>query len=255
MRRPLVAGNWKLHGSHASVTSLVDAIRREMATLATLDVAICPTFVHIPLAVQRAGDSGLAAGAQDVSDQDEGAFTGEVAAAMLAEAGCSYAIVGHSERRARHGEDDHTAARKCAAAAAAGLTPIICVGESLAQRDAGEALATVRGQIDTVLGDIGVDGLRGAVVAYEPIWAIGTGRTASREQAQEVHAAARECLAAHDARLGADTRVIYGGSVKGANAAELFAQPDIDGALVGGASLDADEFLNICRAAGSAATA
>lgn len=135
------------------------------------------------------------------------------------------------------------------------MTPIICVGESLAQRDAGEALATVRGQIDTVLDEIGVDGLRGAVVAYEPIWAIGTGRTATPEQAQEVHAAVRECLAAHDTQLGGDTRVLYGGSVKGANAAELFAQPDIDGALVGGASLDADEFLNICRAAGTAAMA
>ncbi len=255
MRRPLVAGNWKLHGSHASAASLVEAIRGEMATLAAVDVAVCPTFVHIPLAVERAGDCGLATGAQDVSEQAEGAFTGEVAAAMLAEAGCRYAIVGHSERRARHGEDDRTAARKCAAAAAAGLTPIICVGESLAQRDAGEALATVRGQIDTVLEEIGVDGLRGAVVAYEPIWAIGTGRTATPEQAQEVHAAVRECLAAHDTQLGGDTRVLYGGSVKGANAAELFAQPDIDGALVGGASLDADEFLNICRAAGTAAMA
>jgi triosephosphate isomerase len=255
LRRPLVAGNWKLHGSHAQVTSLVDAIRREMTALAAVDVAVCPTFVHIPLAVECAGDSGLATGAQDVSDQGEGAYTGEVAAAMLAEAGCRYAIVGHSERRARHGEDDHVAARKCAAAAAAGLTPIICVGESLAQRDAGEALSTVRGQIDTVLDELGVDGLRGAVVAYEPIWAIGTGRTATPEQAQEVHAAVRECLAARDAKLGSETRVLYGGSVKGANAAELFAQADIDGALVGGASLDADDFLNICRAAGTAATA
>lgn len=224
-----------------------------MAALAAVDVAVCPTFVHIARAVERAGDSGLATGAQDVSDHNEGACTGEVAAPMLAEAGCRYAIVGHSERRARHGEDDLAVARKCNAAAATGLTPIICVGESLGQRDAGEALATVRGQLDAMLGEIGVGGLRGAVIAYEPIWAIGTGRTATPEQAQEVHAAVRECLGAHDAQLGDDTRVIYGGSVKGANAAELFAQPDIDGALVGGASLDADEFLNICRAAATAA--
>ena len=252
-RRPLVAGNWKLHGSHASVTSLVDAVGREMAAFASIDVAVCPTFVHIPLAVECAADSALGVGAQDVSDEAQGAFTGEVAATMLAESGCRYAIVGHSERRARHGESDRTAARKCRAAAAADLMPIICVGESLAQRDAGEALATVRGQLDAILDEIGVEGLRGAVIAYEPIWAIGTGRTATPEQAQEMHATLRERLGQFDAQLSEQTRVLYGGSVKSANAGELFAQVDIDGALVGGASLDAEEFLNICRAAQSCA--
>lgn len=249
MRRPVVAGNWKLHGSRAAVTSLVDAISRECAAFPSVDVAVCPTFVHIPLAVERAGDSGLATGAQDVSDQAEGAFTGEVAAPMLAEAGCRYAIVGHSERRARHGELDRTVAIKCRAAAEAGLTPIVCVGESLAQRDEGEALAAVRGQLDVVLDQIGADGLCGAVIAYEPIWAIGTGRTATPEQAQEIHATLRQRLAECDEQLASETRLVYGGSVKGANAGDLFTQADIDGALVGGASLDADEFLKICRAA------
>lgn len=253
MRRPLVAGNWKLHGSHASVVSLVDAITAERAASPAIDIAVCPTFVHIPLAVERVGESGVAVGAQDVSDQPEGAYTGEVAAPMLAEAGCDYAIVGHSERRARHGELDRTVAVKCRAAASAGLTPIVCVGESLVQRDEGQALDAVRGQLEVVLDDVGVEGFRGAVVAYEPIWAIGTGRTATPEQAQEMHAMLRQCLHERDVQLAESTRLVYGGSVKGANGHELFGQEDIDGALVGGASLDANEFLNICRAADAAA--
>ncbi|MEX0606996.1 MAG: triose-phosphate isomerase [Halofilum sp. (in: g-proteobacteria)] len=252
MRRPLVAGNWKLHGTRASVASLVSAISRECTALRAIDLAVCPTFVHIPLAIEHAGDSGLAVGAQDVSEQPEGAYTGEVAAPMLAEAGCRYAIVGHSERRAHHGELDRTVAAKCGAAARAGLTPIVCVGESLTQRDEGQALDAVRGQLEIVLDEVGVDGFRGAVVAYEPIWAIGTGRTATPEQAQEMHAMLRQCLVTRDAKLGEETPLLYGGSVKGANAPDLFGQPDLDGALVGGASLDADEFLNICRAAHAA---
>ncbi len=253
MRRPLVAGNWKLHGTHASVGSLVDAISAECGGFQTIDVAVCPTFVHIPLAVERAGDSGLAVGAQDVSDQPEGAYTGEVAAPMVAEAGCRFAIVGHSERRARHGELDRMVAVKCRAAASAEVIPIVCVGESLAQRDAGQALDAVRGQLRVVLDDVGVEGFRGAVIAYEPIWAIGTGRTATPAQAQEMHAMLRQCLREREQDLADATRVVYGGSVKAANADELFGQADIDGALVGGASLDADEFLNICRAATRAA--
>lgn len=249
MRRPLVAGNWKLNGSRVLVADLVDAIVRGTGDAASVDVAVCPTFVHIPLAMERAGDSRLAVGSQDVSDETEGAFTGEVSAPMLAEYGCRYAIVGHSERRARHGESDGVVAAKARIAGAAGLTPIVCVGESLEQRDAGETVGVVRRQLETVLDELGTDEFHGSVVAYEPIWAIGTGRTASPEQAQEVHAALRERLAERDAGLGDDTRVIYGGSVKSANAAALFAQPDIDGALVGGASLDAAGFLDICRAA------
>lgn len=253
MRRPLVAGNWKLNGSREQTAELVAAIGGEMAALDAVDVAVCPTFVHIPLALERAGETSLAVGAQDVSDEESGAFTGEVAAAMLAEFGCRYAIVGHSERRVRHGEGDADVASKCRAVTDAGLTPIVCVGESLAQRDDGEALEVVRGQLSAVLDETGDDFI-GAAVAYEPVWAIGTGRTASPEQAQEVHAALRHGLGERHARFGEETRILYGGSVKGANAAGLFAQPDIDGALVGGASLDIGEFLNICRAAVAART-
>ena len=249
MRRPLVAGNWKLHGSRARAAELAGAIRDGLAGLEAIDVAVCPTFVHLPDVLERAAGSSLALGSQDVSDQEEGAYTGEVAAWMLAEFGCRYAIVGHSERRARHGETDAAVAAKFEAARDAGLTPILCVGESLEQRDDGRTLDVVSRQLDAVLGDAGLGRFDGAVVAYEPVWAIGTGRTATPEQAQEVHHALRAVIDDADSALARRTRILYGGSVKAANAAELFARNDIDGALVGGASLDANEFLGICRAA------
>lgn len=252
MRRPLVCGNWKLHGSLEGAAGLIDAVLAGTADVAAIDLAICPAFVHIPLACERAAGSHLMVGAQDVSDRDEGAFTGEVAAPMLAELGAGFAIVGHSERRARHGETDAGVAAKFAAARGAGLIPVLCVGESLEQRDAGRALEVVAAQLDAVLGHTGVDGFGEGVIAYEPIWAIGTGRTATPEDAQEVHALLRERLAAHDAQLAERTRIVYGGSVKAANAARLMAMDDIDGGLVGGASLDADEFINIARAAAGA---
>lgn len=255
MRRPLVAGNWKLHGTRAGAARLADAVRKDGEAVGAVDVVLCPVSVHIPLVAERLAGSTLQLGAQDVSDQSGGAYTGEVAAAMLAEFSCGYAIVGHSERRARHGEDDARVAAKFAAAVTAGLRPILCVGESLQQRDAGDSLAVTCAQLRAVLEAAGTDAFEQAVVAYEPIWAIGTGRTATPVQAQEVHAALREVLTGVREPLGQQVRIVYGGSVKGANAGDLFAQPDIDGALVGGASLDSEEFIAICRAAGEAVAA
>lgn len=252
MRRPLVCGNWKLHGSLESARTLVDAVLEGTADLESVDVAVCPVFVHLPLACERVSGSRMAVGAQDVSDRDEGAFTGEVAAPMLAELGARLAIVGHSERRARHGETDAGVAAKFAAARQAGLVPILCVGESLEQRDAGRALEVVGAQLDAVLARTGVAGFDGGVIAYEPVWAIGTGRTATPDDAQEVHALLRSRLAAHDEGLAARTRIVYGGSMKAANATRLLAMGDIDGGLVGGASLDADQFISIARAAAGA---
>lgn len=253
MRRPLVCGNWKLHGSLERTAGLIDAVAAGTAELSTVDVAACPVFVHLPLACERVAGSDLMVGAQDVSDRDEGAFTGEVAAPMLAELGARIAIVGHSERRARHGETDAGVAAKFEAARRAGLMPIVCVGESLEQRDAGRALEVVGAQLDAVLAHTGIDGFDGGVIAYEPIWAIGTGRTATPADAQEVHALLRSRLAAHDDGLAERTRIVYGGSMKAANAAQLMAMADIDGGLVGGASLDANEFIQIARAAAGAA--
>ena len=251
MRRPLICGNWKLHGSLERTASLVDGVRDGAATLDGVDVAVCPVFVHLALACERASGSRLGVGAQDVSDRDEGAFTGEVAAPMLAELGCRLAIVGHSERRARHGESDALVAAKFDAAHRAGLTPILCVGETLEERDAERTLEVVGRQLDAVLESAGTSGFADSegVIAYEPVWAIGTGRTATPDQAQEVHAALRARVAAHDEALADRVRILYGGSMKAANAGDLLARPDIDGGLIGGASLDVDEFLGIARAA------
>lgn len=255
VRRPLVAGNWKLHGTRNGAARLVEAVRSECDSVGAVDVVLCPVSVHIPLVSERVAGSPVRVGAQDVSDQARGAYTGEVAADMLVEYDCGYAIVGHSERRARHGEDDARVAAKFSAAVAAGLRPILCVGESLEQRDAGESLAVATGQLRAVLDAVGAEAFAEGVVAYEPIWAIGTGRTATPEQAQEMHAALRAVLSERQQDLGEQVRIVYGGSVKGSNSAELFAQGDIDGALVGGASLDSEEFMTICRAAGEAVAA
>ncbi|HEY5791593.1 MAG TPA: triose-phosphate isomerase [Gammaproteobacteria bacterium] len=249
MRRPMVAGNWKMNGSRAAARALVDGILAGAAALERVEVAVCPPFVFLEqLAAQLAG-SRVALGAQDLSTQPSGAYTGEVAGPMLAEFGCRFVIVGHSERRSYHGEDDALVARKLAAAQAAGLVPIACVGERLEERESGATEAVIARQLDALLDGPGVAALADAVIAYEPVWAIGTGRTASPEQAQAVHAFIRERVAARDAGVAAGLRLLYGGSVKGANAAELFAMPDIDGGLIGGAALDAEEFLTICRAA------
>ncbi len=246
MRSALVAGNWKLNGSAAGARALTASVLGRAPR--GVEVVVCPAFVHLAAVGEEAAGGAVGVGAQDVSDEVEGAFTGEVAAWMLAELGCRYAIVGHSERRARHHETSDGVAAKARAAFEAGLAPIVCVGESLEDRDVGHAEAVVAAQLEPVLG-LGAERLEGVVVAYEPVWAIGTGRAATTEQAQAMHATVRSRLAALDGDLAERTRIIYGGSVKPDNAAELFAQPDIDGALVGGASLDADKFLAICRAA------
>ena len=253
MRRKIVAGNWKMHGSRAENTQLVDAIVSGFEAVDGTDGILCPPFVYLHEISRQLRDSAVRLGAQDVCAEGQGAFTGEVSAAMLKDVGCSYVLVGHSERRALYGEDDHMVARKFAAAQARGLLPILCVGEQLAERDAGRTHDVIARQLDAVLAVSEVGALAKAVVAYEPVWAIGTGRTATPEQAQDVHAFIRERIAARDANIAAGLPLLYGGSVKAGNAAELFAMSDVDGGLIGGASLKAEEFLAICAAAGKAA--
>ncbi|MGA7801537.1 MAG: triose-phosphate isomerase [Gammaproteobacteria bacterium] len=248
MRRPLVAGNWKMNGSTASITTLLDGITSGLDAVKTADVAVCPPFVYIAQVADALRGTRAAWGGQDVSDQDSGAHTGEVAGPMLADLGCKYAIVGHSERRSIYGESDEFTARKFAAARRCGLVPILCVGESLDEREQGVTETVVARQLDAVIELEGVDALADAVMAYEPVWAIGTGRTASPDQAQAVHAFIRGKIAARSATIAANLQILYGGSVKGSNAAELFSMADIDGGLIGGASLDAEDFLAICRA-------
>ncbi len=250
MRRKLVAGNWKLHGSRALAAELCGALA---AHPAGIDIAVMPPFPYLGELVAAHGGGRLAFGAQDVSEHAQGAFTGEVAAAMLHEVGCRYVLVGHSERRQLHGETDAVVARKFIAAQAAGLVPVLCVGELLEHRDAGETEAVVARQVEAVVEAAGIAAFADAVVAYEPVWAIGTGRTASPGQAQEVHAFVRDKLGRLDARIASLLTILYGGSVKAANAAELFAAPDIDGGLIGGASLVVSEILAICDAASAVA--
>ena len=248
MRRKLVAGNWKMNGSLAQNAGLLDAVRSGMASVTNVDCAVCVPFPYLPQAQQRLSGSSVKWGAQDVHQLEKGAFTGEVSAAMLCDFGCSHVIVGHSERRAYYGESSRLVAEKFLAAQKAGITPILCVGETLEQRENGTTEAVVAEQLDALIQLGGVGALRNAVVAYEPVWAIGTGKTASSAQAQAVHAFIRQRVASHDSQIASGLCILYGGSVKANNAAELFAMPDIDGGLIGGASLVADEFLAICRA-------
>lgn len=238
-----------MHGSFDGNVRLLGAIVAEMGVPGPADCAVCVPFPYLAQARDVLQGSAVAWGAQNLSEHTQGAFTGEVSGAMIAEFGCRYAIVGHSERRALYGESDQIVAAKFAAAQNAGLVPILCVGETLTQREAGITSQIVTGQLDAVIDAVGVDALSGAVVAYEPVWAIGTGRTATPEQAQEVHALIRARVAARNPRLASDLKLLYGGSVKPQNAAELFARPDIDGGLIGGASLVAEDFLAIVRAA------
>lgn len=250
MRQRLVAGNWKMHGSRDFTRQLVGGLAAELGAGTACAVAVCPPFPFLPAAVEAAAGTGIAVGAQDVSAHDQGAFTGEVAGGMLAELGCRYAIVGHSERRSLHAETDALVAAKFKAAQRHGLVPILCLGESLDEREAGRTAAVVGRQLAAVITAAGIGAFERAVIAYEPIWAIGTGRTASPEQAQEVHAYIRGLLRAESVTIADLVQVLYGGSVKAANAAELFAMPDVDGGLVGGASLEVAGFAGICRAAG-----
>jgi triosephosphate isomerase len=250
MRQILVAGNWKLNGSLDSVKQLVSGIMAGAGDTGETRIAVCPPFIYIPLAANLLAGSKIALGGQDISDEDAGAFTGEVSGPMLKDFGCTYAIVGHSERRALYAEDDELVARKFAAARRTGLTPILCVGETLEEREQGVTEDVVARQLDAVIELEGIAALGDAVIAYEPVWAIGTGKTATPDQAQEVHAFIRGKLSGVDEAVAEKVQILYGGSVKGSNAAELFAMQDIDGGLIGGASLAADDFLAICRAGG-----
>ncbi|TLY52728.1 MAG: triose-phosphate isomerase [Gammaproteobacteria bacterium] len=250
-RRKLVAGNWKMNGTRVSAQSLVDAVdaAQRAGETGEVDIAVFPPFVYLGELTARYAKSRIAFGAQDVSEHTQGAFTGEVAAAMVRDVGATHVLVGHSERRQYHAESNECVARKFAQALTAELVPVLCVGETLEQREAGKTESVVAAQLDAVLMQSGIEAFARAIVAYEPVWAIGTGRTASPAQAQDVHAFIRGKLAKSDAIIGGSTRILYGGSVKPGNAAELFAQADIDGGLIGGASLVASEFLAICAAA------
>ncbi len=247
MRTMLVVGNWKMHGSRASVEQLLSGLIPQLVEDSPVESAVCPAFVHLAQALRLCRDSALAVGAQDCSHMASGAYTGEIAADMLRDLGCDRVILGHSERRQYHAESDELVAAKLAAAVAAELQAIVCVGETREERESGEAQAVVASQLEGAL--VGQASLSRLVIAYEPVWAIGTGLTASPQQAQEMHAFIRQRLDKLPALDAAATRILYGGSVKPDNAAELFAQADIDGALVGGASLDAEKFAAIIAAA------
>ena len=249
MRRKIIAGNWKLHGTRRFAFELLDAIAAEAAPEG-VERLILPPLPYLAELVERYGPRGLQFGAQDVSANEKGAFTGEVSAAMLLDVGARYGLVGHSERRQYHGESSEIVARKFVAAKKAGLTPILCVGETLSEREDGQTEWRLEQQLEPVFELAGDDAFEGAIVAYEPVWAIGTGRTATPEQAQEVHAFLRSEIGARNARIASSLPILYGGSVKPDNAAALFAQPDVDGGLVGGASLIAADFNAIVRAAG-----
>jgi triosephosphate isomerase len=248
MRQTLVVGNWKMNGTLAGVRELLAGVLDGATTLSGVELAVLPPFVYLPEAAARLAGSPVLWGGQNLSEHAAGAYTGEVAGSMLRDYDCRYVLVGHSERRSLYGETSSRVADKFVAARTAGLIPILCVGESLDEREKGMTESVVAEQLDAVLERVGIDDLAQSVIAYEPVWAIGTGKTATPEQAQEVHAFIRGRLAVHDATIADSMRILYGGSVKAANAAQLFRQPDIDGGLIGGASLDAKEFLAIARA-------
>ena len=248
MRRKLVAGNWKMNGSADSIRKLLQGIRDGVAEAAAVELAVFPPAVYLGLVEQQLSGAAVAWGTQNLSDQVSGAYTGEIAGSMLLDFHCAYVIVGHSERRTLYGETDELVARKFAAARKVGIKPILCVGETLDEREQGVTEAVVGRQLNAVLDLEGVGAFSDAVIAYEPVWAIGTGRNATPQQAQDVHAFIRAQLAALDPSVAGQTRVLYGGSMKASNAGELLSMPDIDGGLVGGASLDAKDFLAIAKA-------
>ncbi|HKA42311.1 MAG TPA: triose-phosphate isomerase [Burkholderiales bacterium] len=254
MRSKLVAGNWKMNGSLASNQGLLQALVAALAGLNRAQYAVCVPFPYLAQAEQALRGSNISLGAQDVCRFEPGAYTGGVAASMLVDLRCRYVIVGHSERRSVFGETDETVASKFAAAIKHGLTPILCLGETLNERESGITEAVVTRQLDAVIQHCGIAALGRSVIAYEPVWAIGTGKTATPQQAQAVHAYIRARVAGLDRALAEDLTVLYGGSVKGSNAAQLFGMADVDGGLIGGASLVADEFSAICRAAAAMET-
>lgn len=247
-RRPLVVGNWKMNGTRASSVQLAKELVQGLPANANADVGICPPTIFIPEVAEAVKGSAIRLGAQNIANQDSGAFTGETSAAMLKEFGASLAIVGHSERRAIYGETDNLVALRYAKAIEHGVTPILCVGETLVEREENRTFAVIDEQMQAVLALCGVESLTKAVIAYEPVWAIGTGLTATPEQAQEVHAYIRGKIAALNANVAAGVQILYGGSCKADNAAALFSLPDVDGGLIGGAALDAKSFLAIATA-------
>jgi len=249
MRRQMVAGNWKMHGSRSTNQVLLAELEMSLKPDWAIDIVVFPPFVYLSDAVRALEGGRIGVGAQDVCAESGGAFTGQVSASMLKDVGCSHVLVGHSERRRWYHEDDALVARKFAAVLQVGLVPVLCVGETLDEREANQTEAVVARQLDAVIAMHGVGGFARAILAYEPVWAIGTGRTASPAQAQAVHSLLRDRIHAQDAKIARHLRILYGGSVKAGNAAELFSMPDVDGGLVGGASLSADEFQQICAAA------
>lgn len=247
-KKHLVAANWKMNGSRTGSADLLQSLVDKLGTgRAEVDLVICPPSILIPLSEQSLRDSALALGAQNLYPEPSGAFTGEISPPMLTEYSVKYVIVGHSERRRTFGETNELVAVKFKAAQEHSMIPILCVGETLEERESGSTRDVVGAQLGTVLAGSGIHAFAAAVVAYEPVWAIGTGKTASAEQAQEVHSFIRSTLAEQDPNIASKLRIIYGGSVKSANAEQLFAQADIDGGLIGGASLDAEEFTKICE--------
>jgi len=249
MRRMLIAGNWKMNGTLTETEGLIKALLDGDSKSERADVLVCPPFPSLETAARLLQGSHIALGGQDMSEHEKGAYTGEVSAAMLLTVGATFVILGHSERRQYHAESNQLVNAKARRALAAGLTPIICIGEMLEEREAGQTEAVIDCQVDGSLAGFGGDVLRKTVIAYEPVWAIGTGKTATPEMAQEVQAFVRKKLAAIDAAAADTVPILYGGSVKPSNAAELLSQPDIDGALVGGASLKADDFMAIIKSA------
>lgn len=246
-RTALVAGNWKMHASAEMTAALVTEVAAGAAGMQGVEVLVCPPYPYLSQAVQLAGT--VAVGAQDICDQiEQGAYTGEVNGAMLKDVGCSHVIIGHSERRQYYGDSDELVARKFMAAQAAGLVPVLCIGELLDERESGNTETVLARQLDAVVEAVGIEAFATAVIAYEPVWAIGTGMTASPQQAQDVHAFIRARLAGKDATIAAQLRILYGGSVKPGNADELFSCEDVDGGLIGGAALKSEDFLAICQA-------
>ncbi len=249
MRMPMVAGNWKLNGTRKSAESLAQNIVGGTQNLNGVEVLICPVYVHIPIVQKIVESSDVKLGAQDASIEEYGAFTGEVSTSMLSEFDCQYVIIGHSERRSMFADTNDVVAQKFMSVQKVGLVPILCVGESLEERETGFTEKVVDEQLDAVITLVGVNAFANCVVAYEPVWAIGTGKTASPKQAQDIHAFIRAKFNTLDSKVADDLRLLYGGSVKPGNAEELFSMTDIDGGLIGGAALDGDDFLAICSAA------
>lgn len=249
MRKPLIAGNWKMHGSLSQAKTLVDGIKQHANQYADIDILVLPTFVHLHVVHELLKGTAIALGAQNLYLGAQGAFTGEISGAMLADVGCRYVLIGHSERRTLFHEDVELTAEKFKAALEANLIPILCIGETKEEREQGATNNVIQKQLEPVIRSVGIDAFRHAVIAYEPVWAIGTGLTATPEQAQEVHAYIRQIIMKNNVDIAKTIRILYGGSMKAENAASLLSQPDIDGGLIGGASLDATSFLKICAAA------